>query len=29
MIPAVDAVDVFLSLGASFLRVYPCAERQY
>jgi len=26
MIPAVDAVDVFLSLVASFLRVYPCAE---
>jgi hypothetical protein len=23
------AVGVFLSLGASFLRVYPCAERQY
>ena len=26
MIPALDAVDVFLSVGASFLRVYPCAE---
>ena len=26
MIPAVDAVDVFLSLGASFFCVYPCAE---
>jgi hypothetical protein len=24
--PAVDAVDVFLSLGASFLYMYPCAE---
>jgi hypothetical protein len=26
MIPAVDAVDVFLSLGASFFCMYPCAE---
>jgi|SRR5215211_5108344 hypothetical protein len=26
---AVEAVDVFLSLGALFLCVYPCAERQY